>query len=264
MSDLDGYAGTQDATSANDEYGATTFVIRAILAGLHHVDLCRVVAVDTPGGLALAGTVGVQPLVNQLDANGNAVAHGVVNGLPYCRIQGGANAIIIDPQVGDIGMCLFADRDISSVVAARDTANPGSARRCDMADGVWLGGLLNGVPTQYVMFTEDGVSVVSPTAITMNAPEITLTAPVVTIDASSSTTITTPTFTVNGSTQLNGPVAASETIAADGDISSGGDIDADGNITTVSGDVKAGLISLKLHHTSGVTPGFGIGGPPIV
>lgn len=35
------------------------------------------------------------------------------------------------------------------------------------------------------------------------------------------------------------------------------------NITSTSGDVVAGTISLKTHHTSGVTPGSGVGGPPV-
>jgi len=225
------------------------FVIRSILAGLHHVDLVRVVTVA--GGL-----VDVQPIVNQLDANGNAVAHGIVNDLPYYRMQGGGNGIIMDPEAGDIGMCLFADRDISAVVATRDTANPGSARRCDMADGVYLGGLLNAEPTQFISFTAAGIDITSPNAITMEAPSVTITAPSVTIDASDATTITTPTFTVNGATALNGPVTASETIDADGNISSGGDI------TTTTGDVHAATVSLRFHQTTLVTTGFGLSGPP--
>jgi hypothetical protein len=263
MSDLDGYAGTQDATSANDEYGAATFVIRAILAARHHVDLCRVVAVATAGGLTLAGTVDVQPLVNQLDADGNAVAHGIVNGLPYARMQGGVSAIIMDPAEGDIGLCLFADRDISSVVATSDLANPGSARRSSMSDGVYLGGLLNAIPTQYVMLDATGINIVSPTKITMQAPEIDLTAPVIAMNASTSTTVTTPTFTVNGASQFNGAVSATGTVHGDGDITNGGNLHTTGTITGDT-DVKTGLITLKTHRTSGVTPGILISGPPIV
>ena len=57
---------------------------------------------------------------------------------------------LIDPTQGDIGLAIFADRDISSVRANRAQANPGSYRRFDMADGVYIGGILNGMPTQTV------------------------------------------------------------------------------------------------------------------
>jgi hypothetical protein len=207
MPDNDGYHGIQQPNNSTDEYNAQVFVIRQILNGRNFCALVKVMSVTIPGALALAGTVDVQPLVNQLDGQGNAVPHGVVNDLPYLRMQGGANAIILDPEVGDIGVCVFADRDISSVQASRDAANPGSARRSDMADGIYLGGLLNAVPSQYVMFTDAGIEINSPT-------EVRLVAPVVTISASESTTITTPIFTVNGDTQFNGDATASGTITA--------------------------------------------------
>lgn len=214
MSDNDGYHGTQQPTSATDEYNAQVFVIRQILNALNFTALVEVVNVDAPGGLAIAGTVDVKPLVNQLDGQGNAIPHGVVNGIPYFRMQGGTDAIIIDPKVGDIGVCVFCDRDSSAVQASRGAANPGSKRRNDMADGVYLGGLLNGVPNQFVMFTEDGITIKSPTKILMEAPEIELLAPVVEINASTSTTITTPTFTVNGTSQFNGSITATGTVTA--------------------------------------------------
>jgi hypothetical protein len=86
--------------------------------------------------------------------------------------------VIIDPKVGDIGLCIFADRDISSVKAnvaalrgGKGSVTPGSGRRFDMADGLYVGGLLNGVPTQYVQFSASGINIVSPTKVTITAPE---------------------------------------------------------------------------------------------
>lgn len=211
MPDNDGYYGIQQPNDATDEFGSQTFIIRQLLNGRNFCALVKVVAVDAPGGLALAGTVDVQPLVNQLDGQGNAVPHGVINGITYVRAQGGANAIILDPQVGDVGCCVFCDRDISSVVASRTIANPGSSRRSDMADGLYLGGILNAVPLQFVMFTEAGIEINSPT-------EVLLVAPKVTINANESTTITTPIFTVNGNAQFNGNTSATGTVTGDTDV----------------------------------------------
>lgn len=248
MSDNDGYHGTQRVGDATDQYNALTFVISQVLSGRNFAALVKVVSVTAERGLALAGTVDVQPLVNQLDGQGNAIPHGIVNDLPYIRAQGGADAVIIDPKVGDIGICVFCDRDSSAVQATRDAANPGSLRRSDMADGVYIGGLLNAVPEQYVLFEAAGIKMVSPTNITLQAPKIQLVAPVVEITATTSTTITTPAFTVNGNTQFNGDATATGTMKA----------------PTVNGtnDVVFAGKSSKGHKHGGVQTGGGQTGAP--
>ncbi len=249
MSDNEGYRGTQQPNASTDEFNAMSFVIRQILNGRNFIALVKVLAVTSPGGLALAGTVDVQPLVNQLDGQGNAVPHGTVNDIPYTRMQGGLNAIVMDPQVGDIGVCVFCDRDSSAAQATRGVANPGSLRRSDMADGVYIGGLLNAIPNQYIMFIEDGIKIVSPTLIRMEAPEIKLLADVVEIEASDSTTITTPIFTVNGDSQFNGNVNSTGTVTA----------------PTVAGttDVTFGGKSGVGHKHGGVATGGGQTGVPV-
>ena len=83
-------------------------------------------------------------------------------------------SVIIDPQPGDIGIAVFASRDLTNVKSTKAQANPGSFRMHDFADGMYLGGLLNGVPTQYVQFGSGGVSIVSPDTITLQAPNIVL------------------------------------------------------------------------------------------
>ncbi len=214
MSDDDGYYGTQKPTAGTDEYNAQLFVIRQFLNTRNYVALVKVINVTAPGGLALAGTVDVQPLVNQLDGQGNAIPHGVVNDLLYFRLQGGANAIILDPQVGDIGLCMFCDRDSSAVQSTKAAANPGSMRRNDMADGIYFGGMLNGLPNQFVMFTADGITIKSPALVKLEAPQIILQAETVEINATDETTVNSPTFTVNGDSQFNGKIDATSTITA--------------------------------------------------
>ena len=91
------------------------FLISQALNRVSTATLVKVVSVTNAGGLSPVGFVDVQPLVNQLDGAGNAVPHGVLHRLPYFRLQGGADAVILDPKVGDIGMAAFANRDISLV-----------------------------------------------------------------------------------------------------------------------------------------------------
>lgn len=255
MQDDAGYYGTQRPEDASGEYNALAFVIRQILNGRNFCAWVRVVNVDAPGGLALAGTVDVQPLVNQLDGQGQPVPHGVVNDLPYVRAQGGANAVIIDPEVGDIGLCVFADRDSSAVQSTRDAANPGSFRRSDMADGVYLGGILNAIPTQYVMFNDDGISIVSPTKITLQAPEVDIVAPVIDMQASTSVTITTPIFKVEGDAHVTGVSNLDGAVIAGATINASGDVTAPvvHGTTNITFGGKDGLN----HHHSGVQTGSG-------
>lgn len=167
-----GYKGLQTPNSGQGEFNAITFLVRQILNRVSTATLVKVVSVTNSGGVVPVGFVDVQPLVNQIDGYGNAVPHGVLHHLPYMRLQGGANAVILDPQVGDIGIAVFADHDISSVSANKAQSNPGSMRRFDMADGMYIGGMLNGTPTQFVEFSAGGITITSPNQITLTAPAV--------------------------------------------------------------------------------------------
>lgn len=202
-----GYKGTRTPNSGQGDFNSISFLIRQILNRVNTATLVKVIAVTNSGGVSPVGFVDVQMMVNQLDGYGNAIANSQLHQLPYSRMQGGTNAIILDPQVGDIGIAVFADHDISSVAANKAVSNPGSMRRFNISDGLYIGGVLNGTPTQYVRFSGNGINITSPTQISMNAPDIVMTAPTIEMFASTSITATTPTFTINGSTIINGPLA---------------------------------------------------------
>ena len=158
-------AGFLDEGDQLSETNALQFTIASALARLGTVLPVRVVAVASVGALAPAGMVDVQPMVAQTDGNGTTVPHGVIHGLPYIRIQGGAGAIILDPAVGDNGLALIANRDISAIKATGQPGPPGSRRRFDLADGIYLGGCLNGAPTMFVRFSTDGIEICSAAGI---------------------------------------------------------------------------------------------------
>jgi hypothetical protein len=131
-------------------------------------------------------------------------------GLPYLRVQGGANSIIIDPQPGDIGIAVFASRDITNVKSTKAQANPGSFRTHDFSDGMYIGGLLNGVPTQYIKFSDTGIEIVSPNNLRMTvgsasveimeSGEVSITAPTLTANIAGAANITaTGVVTITGS-----------------------------------------------------------------
>lgn len=152
-------------------------MLRNLLGTMRTVTVVQVVAV-APGAVGPVGYVDVLPLINQIDSAGNSQPHGVIYNLPYFRLQGSQSAVIIDPAVGDIGIAVFSDRDMSSVVANRAAknpqSNPGSRRRFDMADGIYIGGILNGTPLQYVQFLPNngGINLVSPGTVYINGRDV--------------------------------------------------------------------------------------------
>jgi len=221
----------QTSADVLNDYATLSFVVRQMLSRIATSTLVRVVACTNSGGISPWGTVDVQPLMNQIAGDDSSWPHQTLYRLPYCRLQGGANAVILDPEPGDIGLACFASRDISplkqqaaidAVKGGNPGVNPGSARQCNMADGLYVGGVLNGVPAQYVAFSSGGITVLSPTAVTIQAPTINLKGDVVQTD---------------------------------------GDVTASGSITAI-GDVVGNGVSLHDHTHSGVQTGGGNTGPP--
>ena len=185
------YPGTLRLDSQTADFNAHQFMIDQGLSKISHATLVQVTNVSTKGEVGPVGTISMVPLAKMQDAMGNVHAHGELHNIPYFRMQGGKDkAIIMDPKVGDIGIAIFADRDISAVKknnAAWDGTKkvtdaqspPGSFRQHDMADGMFFGCTLGGKPTSYVQFQDDGTIVFSPddgvTLVTVKAGKITLT-----------------------------------------------------------------------------------------
>jgi len=164
-------SGSQPLSSFGSEYNSLRFIILSILSKIRTATLCKVTSVTNAGGVSPVGFVDLQPLVNQVTGAGVAMAQGAIYHIPYFRLQGGANAIILDPQVGDIGIAIFADSDISNVVTTKAQSSPGSGREFDVSDGLYFGGFLNGLPTQIFEFLNDGagIALTTPGSFTVNA-----------------------------------------------------------------------------------------------
>ena len=161
MADDKGYKGQAKPSSTSGQYNAHVFLINSLIGKCNHVSVCKIVACTNSGGVSPVGFVDITPMVNLVDGSGQIAEHDTIYHCLYFRLQGGSNAIIIDPEPGDIGICCFADRDISKVKATKAKAAPGSNRRFDWSDGIYMGGVLNGVPSQYIQFASDGINIVS-------------------------------------------------------------------------------------------------------
>jgi phage baseplate assembly protein gpV len=170
-------------------------------------------------------------------------------------MQGGTSAVILDPQAGDIGVAVFASRDISKVKSTKAQANPGSYRQYDFADGMYLGGMLNGVPLQYIRFGSTGIELVSPDTITLTAPNIVINGAVT--QSGGDVSIDAPNIDLTGVLAVTGTSATitAPVINLDGALAStGGDATMSGNLVT-TGDVIAEGKSLAHHTHTSATPG---------
>jgi len=150
-----GYAGQQRPSAAASPFNSQVFLFEQLLAGTATATVVKVVAVRAQGAFPAPCYVDVQPLVKQIDGQGNVTSHGVINNVPAARAQGGAQAVVLDPKKGDIGIAVFASRDISSVKSSLAEAPPGSRRQYDYADAMYVCGILQGVPTCYLAFLDE-------------------------------------------------------------------------------------------------------------
>jgi hypothetical protein len=193
------YYGQTDPTTDQGEFNRLRFAIDQAMLTLNTSLPVRVLSVQA-SGVAPVGFVSIQILVDQVTGNDMTVPHGEIPNVPYIRLQGGANAVIIDPQVGDIGLACFASRDISAVKSARQTAPPGSRRAHDFSDAMYIGGLLNGTPTQYIHFTDGGILLYSPVKTRVEAP-------VIEAVASTSISVEAPVMNFTGDSTFTGNTA---------------------------------------------------------
>jgi hypothetical protein len=167
----------------NNFGGASEFknVVQNLVSLINTGDLVEVIDVAT-SGLAPVGFVSVKPLTLRTDADNNNIEQSIIHGVPYFRLQGGTNAIICDPQVGDIGWCGFCSRDISLVKRIRAMAATNVYRVSDISDAVFFGGWSNKTPTQYIMFNENGLNIKTTGNVNINGLTITADGTLITKD----------------------------------------------------------------------------------
>ena len=170
MPDNDAYRGAQTVETTGAEHNALDFIVRQVLARVWTATIVLVKAVHPS-----TQTVDVQPMVAQLTGDGQAMPHGTIYAAPFLRLQAGGSAVILDPVVGDIGIGLFASHDTSAVRASGAPAAPGSRRRFDPADCMYVGGLLNGAAVRFLrMSAAGGLELVDPALVTITAAEVTV------------------------------------------------------------------------------------------
>lgn len=178
MANKNGDYAHNQGTSPTSPFNALDFAMEMKKSGINTCTICKVTKVKSKGEVGAVGRISVQPLVQMVDGISQTVDHVSVHNLPYFRLGAGNKGVIMDPKVGDIGVVVFADRDISGVKNAKKVAPPGSGRKFNMADGIYISTCLADAPTCYVRFTDDNKIIASPdngsTVVTIEKDKITL------------------------------------------------------------------------------------------
>ena len=198
-----GYRGLEGAFAGLNHFNEISFLIQSLINKMATVELVRVEGVT-------GGRVNIRPLVSQVDGDGKGTDHGIIYNVPFFRLQGGNGAMKLDPVVGDIGAALFCGHDSSVVKTTKAPGLPGSRRRFDWADALYLGGYLNGDPVRYVEMTAGGTTIHDPTTVTIESP----------------TTTTTGDLSIGGNLSVTGNAAV------------GGNLSVSGNSTLGTGATK--------------------------
>ncbi len=187
--------GQANLSAHSGDFNQVAFQIQQALMRMQTAIPVEVTA-QRGGGLDIVGFVDVKIAIHQVAGDGDIIPHGELKNLPYCRIQGGTNAIIIDPQPGDLGLAVFSSRDASIFKSSRKVSPPGSHRSYDFSDGFFFGGFRNEAPVQYIEFNQSGIKIYSPTKIECDAPNVVVTAQTASIIASGSASVSAPSISL--------------------------------------------------------------------
>lgn len=234
--------------SYGSELNAQEFFIRSIVKRMISTAIpVRVDAVESRAGEGSGALyVDVTPLICQTDADGNSIDPVSIPHLPYFRLQHGSAAVICDPKVGDIGLAIFAQQDVSRLTGQTNPVAPGTFRCFDMSDGFYIGGFWGQKPTTFIHIEDSGhVTITAPEAVVVNTTTAT-------VNASGSTKIDSPSVTITGDTTIEKTLSVRGLITGTGGmtVSGGSGASVTGNMSVSGGDVTADGVGLKSHtHT---------------
>ena len=221
-----------DAGDLVDDFNMLMYLAHSVLREVNTVEVVKVQEINTTNK-----TVAVIPVVKDANSEGNPIPVATIYNVKYIEWQYGINAIKATPAVGDIGIIVVCKKDISSI----ESGLVGSFREFSLSDGIYLGGLkgFNQEPTQYIEFTENGITITTPKTLTVNTTEnavINATGDAI-VNGSNIVVNATTQATINSAAVYLGGETGAKAIARDGD-----EVMA---VSTVVGTIKASSTVVK-------------------
>ncbi|HBT4923468.1 TPA: hypothetical protein MB374_001527 [Klebsiella pneumoniae] len=136
------------------------YVFGRLIGNMTFVKIVKVIEVDISKGI-----VDLEGLLYTVNANGESLNDGGrFFSIPYLRLQRGSSAVVMNPVVGDIGLMVCCDRDITGIKDTKTGSVPTSGRLHSAADGIYLTSIacLSTNPSQYIEFSDNKITIVAP------------------------------------------------------------------------------------------------------
>ena len=244
------------------EYDKVISQFNSLITNVNTAIPCKVVAIEKQEqrGVNIVGFVDIQLMIEQTNGQKKGNETAIVCNVPYIRIQGGTNAVIIDPEINDLGVAIFASRDITNFKEARRQTPPATWRKFSISDAIYIGGIRNQKPVQYIHFRNDGIEIYSPKRVHITTPTVLIDSDNTTINTSAKTTINANggceinaettnngNVQINGNTKISGNLLVGVIIGQTGEAGGGGNVSLIGPVNVVN-DLHAEGISVA-HHT---------------
>lgn len=244
------------------EYDKVISQFNSLITNVNTAMPCKVVAIEKQEqrGVNIVGFVDIQLMIEQTNGQKKGNETAIICNVPYVRIQGGTNAVIIDPEINDLGVAIFASRDITNFKEARRQTPPATWRKFSISDAIYIGGIRNQKPVQYIHFRNDGIEIYSPKRVHITTPTVLIDSDNTTINTSAKTTINANggceinaettnngNVQINGNTKISGNLLVGGIIGQTGEAGGGGTVSLIGPVNVVN-DLHAEGISVA-HHT---------------
>ena len=244
------------------EYDKVISQFNSLITNVNTAMPCKVVAIEKQEqrGVNIVGFVDIQLMIEQTNGQKKGNETAIICNVPYIRIQGGTNAVIIDPEINDLGVAIFSSRDITNFKEARRQTPPATWRKFSISDAIYIGGIRNQKPVQYIHFRNDGIEIYSPKRVHITTPTVLIDSDNTTINTSAKTTINAnggceinAETTNNGNVKINGNAKISGNLLVGGIIGQTGEAGGGGNVSLIGpvnvvNDLHAEGISVA-HHT---------------
>ena len=244
------------------EYDKVISQFNSLITNVNTAIPCKVVAIEKQEqrGVNIVGFVDIQLMIEQTNGQKKGNETAIICNVPYVRIEGGTNAVIIDPEINDLGVAIFASRDITNFKEARRQTPPATWRKFSISDAIYIGGIRNQKPVQYIHFRNDGIEIYSPKRVHITTPTVLIDSDNTTINTSAKTTINANggceinaettnngNVKINGNTKITGDLLVGGIIGQTGEGGGGGNVSLIGPVNVIN-DLHAEGISVA-HHT---------------
>ncbi|HDU4605131.1 TPA: hypothetical protein RFT49_003078 [Klebsiella aerogenes] len=120
------------------------------------------------------GSLTVLPLVSGTNASGGEIKNQSVYDIPFIQYQAGNSSVKMTPRIGDIGLVIACDKDITNVRKSKKGGPAPTQRQHSYSDAIYITAIasLNGEPTEFAEFTGNGITIKSPGEVDINGLKI--------------------------------------------------------------------------------------------